>query len=100
MAAQAEMKIVTTTDQSVSAESSSQLLASDRSRFEGIIQLLSSAPADCRVGDSNVASNQGVQLQPGESLTLRTTNAIHAFNPDSATAANFSLLEVRGYGNQ
>lgn len=84
--------LVSTVDHAVAPTATEQVLASRATRRAAVVSNLSST-VTLRVGDSNTAAAQGVELGPGERIELATTAAVYVYNPDAA-AASVGLLEV------
>lgn len=84
----------TVPDVSVGAGVSAELLATDTARCEAIINNLAANAATLRVGDSNVAAARGVELAPGETIVLTTTEAVHAYNP-GGVAQSVAVMEIK-----
>jgi len=45
----------------------------------------------CRIGDATTGAARGIELAPGESISISTTEAIYAYNP---AGANITLSRV------
>ncbi len=83
----------TTADQTVNSNSSGLIVAANNDRKEVIISNLADNGGKMRIGDSNVSSTRGVELSPGQSITLTTTAAIYAYNL-GVSSQNVAILEV------
>lgn len=79
---------VTTTDASVTL-----IRASRDTRKEVIVKSLDTNSGNLRIGDSSITSSKGVQLCPGESITLATTAAVYIIR-EGSTNVGVSMLEV------
>ncbi len=80
-------------DVSILAASSAQVLAANLNRLAAIITNLTANTVAVRVGKAGVGAASGIPLDPGDSVTLATTAAIHVYNPHSG-AQTVSALEV------
>jgi len=80
-------------DISIAAGVSAQVAAVNLNRREILIQNLSGNTSLFRVGATTAASARGVELMPGQTLTLETTAEIWAFNSD-AGAQSLAVVEV------
>lgn len=70
-----------------------QVVAANSARATVTITNLVSSTANVRVGAAaTVAATRGQRLEPGQSVTLRTTGAIHAIR-ETAAAASVCVLE-------
>lgn len=78
---------------SVPAVSSAAVLAANANRLSAIIANPATNTDPIRVGGAGVAAASGIELQPGDSITLATTAAIYAYN-GKASAQNVEALEV------
>lgn len=85
--------LATTADQSVTAASTELIAASDTTRRVVMVCNLSSS-VTLRIGDSNAGAAQGQPLAPGLTLTLETTAAVYAYNPD-AGAVSVAVTELK-----
>lgn len=92
-AAQGHASLVTTADDSIAATTTVLVLAANTDRKEAIITNLADNGAKIRVGDSNTGASRGVELSPGQSITLETTAAIYVYNAGAASQS-VALLEV------
>lgn len=80
-------------DDSIAATSTELVLASNTNRKEALITNLSSNAGNIRVGDSNAGASRGVEVSPGQTVTLSTTAAIYVYN-EGTSAQSVGLLEV------
>lgn len=80
-------------DVAVPATSSAQVLAANLTRLAAIITNPTANTVAVRVGKAGVGAASGIPLDPGDSVTLATTSAIHVYNPHSGAQA-VSALEV------
>lgn len=85
--------LATTADVSIATVTTAQVLAANANRREAVITNLQTNASEVRVGDSNAGVTRGTPLQPGDSIVLTTTAAIHVYNADAA-AQSVALLET------
>jgi len=78
-------------DVNLPALATTLVLASDPVRQVARIANPASNPREVRIGGPSAAAGEGFELNPGDSIDLGTTAAIHAFNPHTAAMA-VSLL--------
>ena len=76
--------LITTTDVTATGSAASAL-AANASRLRVHVSALASNTQNIRIGDSNVAANRGVQLQPGMGMTFETTAAIFLIRESAGT---------------
>jgi len=81
-------------DVSLAATATTSVRAADANQLAVIIKADIANTATIRVGTTAVGAAQGYPLEPGESVTIATTAAIAAYNPDAA-AQNVHVLPVR-----
>lgn len=81
-------------DVSIPATSSNVLSASDATRLALIVANPPGNTDPVRVGGAGVNASSGIELQPGDSITLATTAAVHAYNP-KGSAQSVQVLPVR-----
>ena len=74
----------TSADVSIAGTTQVQVLAAVATRKTAIISSLSTNTANLRVGDAGSAIGEGIELTPGGTVTLDTTDAIKVYNPDAA----------------
>jgi hypothetical protein len=67
------------------------VVAADSSRKSVTISNLSSNVQIMRIGDSNAGAARGVELSPGQSVTLETESAVYAYNP-GASAESLGVM--------
>jgi len=89
----AHSTLVTTADDSIAANTTEQVLAINLDRKEAIITNLYANTDSVRVGDSSTGATRGVELSPGQSITLQVTAAIYVHNT-KASAQSVAILEV------
>lgn len=82
----------TLADVALVAATATLISALDLTRREIIVTNLTGNTAVVRIGDSNVAAARGTPLQPGESIALDTTAAVHGY---SVPAQSVAVLEVK-----
>ena len=68
-------------DVSLAAGATTQIIASLAVRFCVLIGNKSTNAQTFRIGDSNAGATRGIELAPGESVSIETTEAIHGHNP-------------------
>lgn len=71
-------------DIDISSGGTQALQAADSNRISAMIQLDPSAAGQIRIGDSGVGTDEGLVLQPGETLVLDTEAAFSAHNPQGS----------------
>lgn len=81
-----------TADKSLAGTATTQIIAANSARTAVTITNLDGNASIIRVGDSNAGASRGVQLAPGQSMTLETEDAVHAYNPGSAQSVG--IVEV------
>jgi len=72
-----------------------QLLASDATRTYALIGNVSSNTITVRIGKSTVDATHGIALEPGETLSIATTAAIYAYNPDGANDVTINAMSIQ-----
>lgn len=82
-------------DVSILASSSAQVLAADATRLVAIITNPVTNTDQVRVGGAGVLATSGVPLEPGESVSLALTAAIHVFNAKAGGAQTVTAAAVR-----
>lgn len=82
------------TDVSLLAAATTQILAADVTRYEAIITNLTANTVTFRIGDSGADATNGVELAPGQTIILTTTDAIHGFNA-TAGAESISVVVIK-----
>ena len=91
---QKETKVQTLPDVVLGAAGVTAVVAADATRDTLMISNLAANPQKIRVGDpANVGAARGAEVLPGETITLRTTAAVSAFNPGAA-AQNVAVLTI------
>lgn len=81
-----------TADVPLGATATTQILAANTSRKEVLVSNLAANPATIRVGDVNAGAGRGVEVAPGQTITVNTTAAIYAYNPGAAQ--NVGVVEI------
>jgi len=81
-------------DVSLGAAAKTLILAANISRVEALITNLAANASTVRIGDVNAAAARGVELAPGQTITLETEGAIYAWNPGAAQSVG--VIEVTG----
>lgn len=89
----AHSTLVTTADDSIAATTTEQILAANTDRKEALITNLADNGAKIRVGDANTGAGRGIEVSPGQTITLNTTAAIYVYN-EGASAQSVAILEV------
>lgn len=74
-------------DVSLVATSTTQILGLVAARFCALICNLAANTQTFRIGDSNAGATRGVELAPGESISIETTEAIYGYNPGGVAEA-------------
>jgi hypothetical protein len=77
----------TVADVSITAASTVQVLAADTGRKGVLISNLAANTQIMRIGDSNAGAARGIQVAPGQTVTLETTAAVYAYNPGASAEA-------------
>lgn len=85
-------RIETVADTAVAPGAPAMVLAANLDRQRVLVTNPFGNIREVRVGDANVAADQGVEVFPGSILKLDTTAEVWIFNPD-ASAQNVSLTE-------
>ena len=83
-----------TADVALAAAAKTLILAADIGRVEALITNLAGNVATLRIGDVNAAAARGVELAPGQTITLETEGAIYAWNPGAIQSV--AVIEVTG----
>lgn len=71
-------------DVTLGAAATTQILPANAARRSAIIGNLAGNAQVLRIADSNAGAARGQELQPGESITIDTTEAIYGYNPGGA----------------
>jgi hypothetical protein len=71
-------------DVNMGAGATTQILPSLASRLCALITNKSGNTQTFRIGDSNAGATRGVELVPGASISIETTEAIYGYNPGGA----------------
>jgi hypothetical protein len=71
----------TIADVALGATATTQILAANAARRITLITNLSANIQTFRIGDAATGAARGVELAPGESVSLETTEAIYGYNP-------------------
>ena len=90
---QAPLTITTTADNSIAANTTEQILAVNADRKEAIVTNLYANTDPVRVGDASTGAARGIELSPGQSITLSTTASIYVHNT-KASAQSVAILEA------
>lgn len=83
----------TVPDVSLSASSTSQIIAANASRVEVLIANLSGNSETLRLGDANAGATRGIPLLPGFTARITATDDVYAYNPGTS-AQSVAVLEV------
>lgn len=83
----------TAADVSLGAGATSQVIAANAGRRELLVTNLAANVETLRVGDSNAGAARGLEVAPGQTITMHTTAAVHAYNP-GGSAQSVGVLEV------
>jgi hypothetical protein len=81
-------------DVSIPALSSQQLAAADADRLALIVANPVNNTDPVRVGGSGVNASSGIELQPGDSITIASTAAVYGYNP-KGSAQSVQVLPVQ-----
>jgi hypothetical protein len=79
------------TDVSITAASTVQVIAADSTRRAVLVGNLEGNAQTMRIGDSTAAAAKGQEIKPGETIELRTTAALYAYNP-GGSAESLSVV--------
>lgn len=71
----------TVADVAMTATATTQILAANGDRVKALITNLAANTQTLRIGDTNAGATRGVELAPGETIELETTEAIYGYNP-------------------
>lgn len=85
--------IVTVPDDSVASTTTEMILPTNTDRRKAILSNPFGNPREFRIGDSSTGAARGIELQPGATISLETTDAIYAYNPD-AFAMSITIVEI------
>jgi hypothetical protein len=81
-------------DVSILTVASGQLAAATSSRVALVVSNLAANAGPIRIGDSGVGAANGFELAAGQSVSIPTTAAVHAYNPNGTTVT-VAVVEVR-----
>lgn len=81
-------------DVNIAGASSALLAAGDATRLALVVANPATNTDPVRVGGAGVGAASGIELSPGDSITLATTAAVHGYNP-KAGAQTVQVLPVR-----
>ena len=70
----------TVADVALTAATVTLISAADSTRKEILITNLSTNAAVMRIGDSNTAAARGIEISPGQTVTLATTDAVYGYS--------------------
>lgn len=85
--------LTTYSDVNVPSAAATQIIAANSSRSEVMIKNSSSNSSIFRVGDSSVSLYQGIELDPGQSMTLSTRSSVYAYQ-QSGSIVQIQVMEV------
>lgn len=74
-------------DVTLAATATTQILGALVTRLCALISNKKANTQTFRIGDSNAGATRGVELAPGQSISLETTEAIHGYNPGGSGEA-------------
>jgi hypothetical protein len=74
-------------DVTLAATSTTQILGMVAARFCALICNLAANTQRFRIGDISTGATRGVELAPGESISIETTEAIYGYNPGGSGEA-------------
>lgn len=83
----------TVADVALGAAATTQILAANADRRKAIITNLAANVSIFRIGDAAAAAARGVELAPGETLEIETTEAIYGYNPGVAQSVGVAYTE-------
>lgn len=75
----------TTADQTLTADTATVISAADTTRREIMIRAPKTNTVNIRIGDSDVGAARGIELEPGQTITLTTAAAVYGY-PDGGAA--------------
>lgn len=75
----------TAADKTLTADTASVISAADTSRREIMIRAPKTNTVNIRIGDSDVGAARGIELEPGQTITLTTAAAVYGY-PDGGDA--------------
>lgn len=90
-----EATLTSTADVSIAASSAAQVLAQNLNRRAALLRNLTANSAAFRIGDTLITATRGIELAPGETISIETTAAISAHNT-GGVAQTISVLEITG----
>ena len=80
-------------DVTMVATSVTQIVAALTTRLCTLISSKRTNTQTFRIGDANVGASRGVELAPGESISIETTEAIYGYNPGGSESILVLLRE-------
>jgi len=80
-------------DVSLLAGATTQIVAADADRRELLVSNLSANTQTFRIGDAAAGAAEGVEVQPGQTVSLPTAAAVYGYNP-GAGAESVGVVEV------
>jgi hypothetical protein len=93
VAVQAHSGLSTSPDDSITANTTEEVLAANTNRKEAWITNLSANTDVIRVGDSSTDATQGFEIAPGQTAVIQTTAAIYVHNT-KASDQSVALMEI------
>lgn len=75
----------TNADQTLTADTATVIAAADTTRREIMIRAPKTNTVNIRIGDSNVGSARGIEVEPGQTMVLNTAAAVYGY-PDGDDA--------------
>ncbi|MFH1931046.1 MAG: hypothetical protein ABIN18_05595 [Pseudomonadota bacterium] len=83
----------TVADVALAAAATTQILAANAARRQALITNLAANASTFRIGDAAAAAARGVELAPGETIGLETTEAIFGYNPGAIQSVGVAWTE-------
>lgn len=83
----------TVADVALGAAATTQILAANADRRVALVTNLAANVSIFRIGDAAAAAARGVELAPGETVSLETTEAIHGYNPGAIQSVGVTWTE-------
>jgi len=84
--------ITTSADVALNNGAITTVKAANTNRREIMVTALAGNASNIRVGDASTGAARGLELQPGQTVTLTTTDAVYAYSPTGTESV--SVLEV------
>jgi hypothetical protein len=78
-------------DMSLPATTKTQIVGENTARLCVLISSKKDNTATIRIGDSNTSASRGIELAPGQSISIETTEAVYGYNP-AAVAVSVAVI--------